>query len=135
MFSTHGTCYETHQQIGERLWNELRNSRQDWVSAPPGSGKSARDRLTIALALFHGFVSQAKRSDEPSGPILVNVTPRELEVLERIAQGLTTKQIARELKVTFKTAATHRTHLLDKLDANNVALLVRRAIARGLIQP
>lgn len=117
------------------MWNELRNSQQDWVSAPPGSRKFARDRLTIALALFNGFVSQGKSSEEPPGIIPVSVTPRELEVLEKIAQGLTTKQIARELKVTFKTAATHRTHLLGKLDANNVALLVRRAIARGLIQP
>ena len=64
-----------------------------------------------------------------------NPTKRELEVLEKIAQGLTTRQIAFELKITLKTVMSHRGHLLDKFDAHNSALLVRRAIATGFVEP
>lgn len=67
-----------------------------------------------------------------AGPQL---TARELDVLERIALGMTSKEIARELNITFKTAVTHRTHLMSKFDASNVALLIRRAIASGHIKP
>jgi two-component system nitrate/nitrite response regulator NarL len=56
-------------------------------------------------------------------------TKREIEVLEKLAQGLTSKQIAQQLNITFKTVVTHRAHLLNKLDVHNTALLIRRAIA------
>ena len=63
------------------------------------------------------------------------LTPREVEVLDRIAQGMTSKEIAQDLKISFKTAVTHRTHLMSKFDVGNVALLIRRAIGSGHIKP
>lgn len=63
------------------------------------------------------------------------LTPREIEVLDRIAQGMTSKEIAQDLKISFKTAVTHRTHLMSKFDVGNVALLIRRAIGSGHIKP
>lgn len=62
-------------------------------------------------------------------------TKRELEVLEKIAQGLTSKQIASDLNISFKTAVTHRAHLLNKLEVHNSAFLIRRAIALGYVTP
>jgi DNA-binding CsgD family transcriptional regulator len=62
------------------------------------------------------------------------VTERELQVLRQLAAGKTTKEIARDLKIAFKTALTHRSHLLQKFDANNVALLVSKAITQGYIE-
>jgi DNA-binding NarL/FixJ family response regulator len=62
-------------------------------------------------------------------------TKRELEVLEKIAQGMTSKQIASALNISFKTAVTHRANLLNKLDVHNAAFLVRRAIALGYLSP
>jgi two-component system, NarL family, response regulator NreC len=67
-------------------------------------------------------------------PAHCNMTARELEVLEKLAQGMTTKQIARELKMSVKRASTHRCHLLNKFDVSNTVLPVRRAIARRDIQ-
>jgi DNA-binding CsgD family transcriptional regulator len=63
-----------------------------------------------------------------------SLTPRETEVLELVAQGLSTKEIAARLEISFKTAATHRDRLLKKFNAHNSALLVRRGIAGGHIE-
>jgi FixJ family two-component response regulator len=64
-----------------------------------------------------------------------HITQRELEVLSRLVAGKTTKQIACELNIAFKTVSSHRNNLLQKFDAGNVALLVSKAIRAGYIQP
>jgi len=60
---------------------------------------------------------------------------REREVLQLIAEGKTTKEIAAVLGVSPKTVETHRMRLMDKLDIHETAGLVRYAIRRGVIQP
>ena len=62
------------------------------------------------------------------------LTIRERQVLQLVAEGKTTKEIARLLGVGVKTAESHRTHLMVKLDIHDTAGLVRYAIRRGLIQ-
>jgi DNA-binding CsgD family transcriptional regulator len=62
------------------------------------------------------------------------LTARELEVLRLIVAGRSTKQIAFDLGISFKTAACHRSHILQKIGAHNTAELVCRAIREGLIQ-
>ena len=64
---------------------------------------------------------------------LHRLTPREIEVLRLIAEGLSTKQIAYRLKISFKTAVSHRSHLLQKLGIHESASLVRLAIRAGLV--
>lgn len=61
------------------------------------------------------------------------LTPREREVLQLIAEGKTTKEIAAILNVSVKTADAHRTRLMQRLDIHDVAGLTRYAIRRGLI--
>jgi len=67
----------------------------------------------------------------PADPL----TPREREVLQLIAEGKTTKDIAGLLGLSVKTIESHRTRLMEKLDIRQTAGLVRYAIRRGLIQP
>ena len=62
------------------------------------------------------------------------LSPREVEVLQLIAEGKPNKQVAAELGVTFKTADKHRQHLMAKLDIHDVAGLTRYAIAHGIIE-
>ena len=62
-----------------------------------------------------------------------SLTARELTVLKCIAAGMSTKAIAHELRITFKTAACHRYHILAKFGATNTADLICRAIREGLI--
>lgn len=71
----------------------------------------------------------AKREPAPDP-----LTPREREVLQLIADGKTTREIAQHLGVSVKTAESHRTNMMAKLDIHGTARLVRYAIRRGLIQ-
>jgi DNA-binding NarL/FixJ family response regulator len=63
------------------------------------------------------------------------LTPREREVLQLVAEGKTTKEIAVLLEVSVKTADAHRTRLMQKLDIHDIAGLTRYAIRQGVIQP
>ena len=80
-----------------------------------------------------GAVVQAylAKTELPYDPL----TPRERQVLQLIAEGKTTKEAAAVLEVSAKTADTHRTNLMEKLDIHSTAGLVRYAIRRGLLQP
>jgi DNA-binding NarL/FixJ family response regulator len=60
------------------------------------------------------------------------LTSREREVLQRLAEGHTTKEIAAELHISPKTVETHRQRLMKKLDAHGLAELVRIAVREGL---
>ena len=62
-----------------------------------------------------------------------NLTARELEVLGLMAAGQTTKELAYNLGISFKTAACHRNRILGKFGAHNTAEVISRAIATGLI--
>jgi DNA-binding NarL/FixJ family response regulator len=72
---------------------------------------------------------------KPTGspPATAPLAPREREVLQRIAAGRNTKQIAQELKVSTKTVETHRRRLMDKLGLHSVAELTRYAVREELI--
>jgi len=63
------------------------------------------------------------------------LSSRERQVLQLVAEGKTTKEIATLLGVSTKTADSHRTRLMRKLEIHDTAGLVRYAIRRGLIQP
>ncbi|HJZ62882.1 MAG TPA: response regulator transcription factor [Candidatus Acidoferrum sp.] len=63
------------------------------------------------------------------------LTLRERQVLQLIAEGKTTRDVASLLFISVKTAETHRSRLMQKLDIHETAGLVRYAIRRGLVQP
>jgi two-component system, NarL family, response regulator NreC len=69
--------------------------------------------------------------DAPPNPL----TPRECEVLQLVAEGRTTKEIAGLLDLTVKTAESYRARVMEKLDIHETAGLVRYAIRHGIIQP
>lgn len=71
------------------------------------------------------------KSALPTDPL----TPRECQVLQLVAEGNTTKEIAALLGISVKTAESHRGRIMDKLDIHETASLVRYAIRRGMIQP
>jgi len=63
------------------------------------------------------------------------LTPRELEILQQMAEGATSKEIARRCGLSAKTVENHRAHILTKLEARNAAEAVSRALAKGLLSP
>jgi len=62
------------------------------------------------------------------------LSSREVEVLQLIAEGEPNKQVAAELGVSFKTVDKHRQHLMGKLNIHDIAGLTRYAIAQGIIE-
>jgi DNA-binding NarL/FixJ family response regulator len=64
---------------------------------------------------------------------LRKLSPRQVEVLRLVAEGLTTPGIAEELGISAKTADTHRTEMMRRLDIHDVASLVRYAVQVRLI--
>lgn len=60
------------------------------------------------------------------------LTPREREVLQLLAEGTTTKDIAAKLNVSVKTVETYRQQIMDKLDIHSIAELTKYAIKEGL---
>jgi DNA-binding CsgD family transcriptional regulator len=82
-------------------------------------------------------LQESKSGDEDLAALrgqLQELTPRELQVLQRIAEGESTKEVAAHLGITFKTAACHRHRLMQKLDVHGTGALVRMAIAAGLVK-
>jgi DNA-binding NarL/FixJ family response regulator len=69
----------------------------------------------------------------PSG--MAALTDREREVLQLIAEGLSSKEIAGMLGVSLKTVDSHRSNLMEKLEIHKVSGLVRFAIRAGLVEP
>ena len=62
------------------------------------------------------------------------LTPREREVIQLVAEGKTTKEIAATLQLSVKTAETHRTNLMRKLDLHSIADLTLYAVRNGIVQ-
>lgn len=63
------------------------------------------------------------------------LSPRELQILQLVAEGKSTKEVALLLNISVKTAESHRTRVMEKLEVHEVAGLVHYAVRRGLIEP
>jgi DNA-binding NarL/FixJ family response regulator len=86
-----------------------------------------------ASALIRDYLERAAAGEEgvPEDPL----TPRELEVVKLIAEGLTSEEIAEALIISHKTVDRHRANVLEKLGMRNRVELTRYAIKRGLVEP
>ncbi len=62
------------------------------------------------------------------------LTAREVQVLKLLADGLSSREVAKELVISFKTATSHRNNILTKLGVHDTVLAVRWAIRSGLIE-
>lgn len=88
--------------------------------------------LTPAVAKY-AIKAYREKSEGPSGP-LMRLSMRQREILQLIAEGQTTKDIAQRLNLSVKTVETHRSQLMERLDIHDVPGLVRFAMRVGLIQ-
>lgn len=84
----------------------------------------------VTRGVVDGFVrAQPVQTQETAFAILSN---REREVLQRISEGLTTKETAATLGVSIKTIETHRRNIMEKLNLHSIADLTKYAIREGL---
>jgi DNA-binding NarL/FixJ family response regulator len=110
--------YVLKNQAPQTVAEAIRQAFRGGVFLSPG----------ISRVLVDAYVSKREPTDEL-------LSPRERQVLQLVAEGKTTKEIAQILDVSVKTADSHRGRLMKKLDIHETAGLVRYAIRRGVIMP
>jgi DNA-binding NarL/FixJ family response regulator len=85
----------------------------------------------VAEIVLEGYLNPARDTN----PVTRNrLTPREREVVQLLAEGKTSKEVAVVLNLSVKTAETHRTNIMRKLDLHSVADLTLYAVRNGIVQ-
>ena len=82
----------------------------------------------ISRAALDAYLEKRRLEPDP-------LSPREHQVLQLVAEGRTTKEVASHLGISVKTAESHRSRIMEKLEIHETAGLVRYAIRQGIIQP
>jgi two-component system, NarL family, response regulator NreC len=111
-------AYLLKTQAAEDLVHAIREVTRGQIYLSPG----------ISRMVIDGYLSGTPAGGDP-------LAPRERQVLQLVAEGKTSKEIAVLLGLTVKTAESYRTRLMEKLDIHDTAGLVRYAIRQGLIDP
>jgi DNA-binding NarL/FixJ family response regulator len=84
---------------------------------------------TVSEMVVGDYVQQLHKGD---GSVFSTLSAREREVLQLLAEGNSTAQIADRMHLSVKTIETHRLHIMEKLNIHNVAELTKYAIREGL---
>jgi DNA-binding NarL/FixJ family response regulator len=107
----------------EELWMAVRSLMDGGRFFSPG----------VSNIIVSQFTNRLRDDRVGSAGGTRSLTPRENEVLRRIAQGKTSRAIAAELLLSIRTVNTHRANLMQKLDIHEKAGLVRYAIQNGIV--
>jgi two-component system response regulator NreC len=110
--------YVLKSQVASDLLQAIQQVSRGKVYLSPG----------VSGAVMEAYRS---RSEKPGD----RLTLRERQVLQLIAEGKSTKDVASLLGISVKTAESHRTRLMQKLDIHETASLVRYAVRHGIVQP
>lgn len=94
---------------------------------------AARGERFLSSAVSQHVVAACLGRIDKEATSLERLTPRQREVLQLVAEGHTTKEIARKLDISVKTAEAYRGELMKVLDIHDVASLTRYAIRTGLV--
>jgi DNA-binding NarL/FixJ family response regulator len=85
----------------------------------------------VAQMMLDGYLHPHQEGEASDSEVL---TPREREVIQLVAEGKSTKEVATALSLSVKTAETHRTNLMRKLNLHSVAALTLYAVRNGIVQ-
>jgi two-component system response regulator NreC len=110
--------YVLKSQVANDLLLAIRQVSRGQVYLSPG----------VSSAVMEAYQSKSERSKNP-------LTSRERQVLQLVAEGKSTKDVASLLGISVKTAESHRTRLMQKLDIHETASLVLYAVRHGIVQP
>jgi DNA-binding NarL/FixJ family response regulator len=111
----------------------LKNVRPAELEQAIRAAAAGETYLTPAVAGH--FIDDYRRRVAGEADSLERLTPRQREVLQLVAEGNSTKEIAQRLGITVKTVETYRAQLMEILDIHDIAGLTRYAIRRGIVSP
>jgi DNA-binding NarL/FixJ family response regulator len=89
----------------------------------------------VSTKVIGSFVSHLSSAHKSQTSPYEQLTTRQREVLQLLAEGYTAKEIAEKTRLSINTVETHRTNIMNRLNIHDVAGLVRYAISKGIIQP
>ena len=114
--------YLIKQTAAQDLLKAIREVQRGNAFFSPAIAKRLRDQCREAFTTGH----TGKKGGQ--------LTSREAEVLQLIAEGFSNKQIAAELMISIKTVEKHRQQVMNKLNIHDVAGLTRYAITKGMVE-
>jgi DNA-binding NarL/FixJ family response regulator len=133
------TMHDSHQLVREVLRAGARgfllksDAGRDLIAAVEALEQRRTFFTTkVSQMVLSGFLNRDDLAD--SGDNENILTAREREVIQLLAEGKTSKEVAVTLKLSIKTAETHRTNLMRKLGLHSVADLTRYAVRNGIVQ-
>ena len=122
-------------EIGARGYILKNIGRDDLIKAletvsngQPFLDPAVQEKMIISLSGNDG-----DEQDEPNAELVNSITQREMEILQLIALGMTSGEIAKKLFISKNTVETHRKNLLGKLNVKNTAALLKFAYQNGLV--
>jgi len=90
---------------------------------------------TVSRLIMDGYLGKGPRPRENDGPNgSLRLTAREREIIQLLAEGKSSKEVASVLNISVKTAETHRANLMRKLDCHSVVELVRYAVRNMIVE-
>jgi two-component system response regulator FixJ len=111
----------------------LKNGAVEFLEKP-FDGEVLLEQIRRALE-----IDATRRRERDAGEVvrqrLMKLTPRETEILGLVVEGLSSKEIATQLDVSFKTVEAHRAKIMRKMEANGVAQLVRMVVTTTDLGP
>lgn len=87
----------------------------------------------VAQIVLDGYLGKKGHGADESG-LITRLTPRQREIVQLLAEGQSSKEVAVTLNMSVKTAETHRANIMRRLDCHSVSDLVRYAIRNNMVQ-
>jgi len=89
----------------------------------------------VAEIVLNGYLKKSGEPKEADAAAANHLSPRQREVVQLLAEGKSSKEVAVALGMSVKTAETHRANIMSRLDCHSLAELVRYAIRKKIIRP
>jgi DNA-binding NarL/FixJ family response regulator len=88
----------------------------------------------VAQMVLDGYLDKKPRKEEVVDAKQTRLTPRQREIVQLLAEGKSSKEVAAQLGLSVKTAETHRANIMRRLDCHSVSELVRYAVRNNIIE-
>jgi two-component system response regulator FixJ len=111
----------------------IKSGAEDFIEKPVDDAQLV---AAINRAFARTFERQhLQKSQEALGRNFARLTPRQVEIFDLVAEGFTSHAIAAKLSISVRTVESYRAEIMEKMQAESVAVLVRQAICLGRINP